>query len=228
MVHGVTGIAEMTAAHGWRIPWAAKMCAETAEELLAPTFGEVQLIKLVRKIKGAPYRRSGDAIDIGNAVHKWCERWVLFQLGKGAEPNEPNEKIVLDAVRPFVDWCKVHKPTFLASEDVCYYKDEYDFAGTMDLRFLINGKTCIGDFKTAKSLKREYIFQIGLYALAIEQTFGEKVHYLYLFRLPKIEGDSFEVKHFPFTDKLRKACESLNQLKHMAVDVDLWLKNGGA
>lgn len=26
MVHGVTGIAEMTAAHGWRIPWAAK-CA---------------------------------------------------------------------------------------------------------------------------------------------------------------------------------------------------------
>ena len=224
-LHGVTGICEMTGENGWRIPWAAKMCSEVADGLIAPLIDEVELPKIVRQIKGAPFRRSSDAIDIGNAAHGWLEQYTLFLIGESAKPATPKNKIVKEAVRPFVQWVKDNKPEFLAAEQVIYIEDEYDFAGTMDLRFKLGDDLCIGDFKTSKMLKREYIFQLGLYACAIEKTFpDQKVKKLFLFRLPKVEGDEMEVREFPFTETLKDCCLGLNKIKHIAVDIDQWLK----
>jgi len=236
-LHGVTGIAELTGENGWRIPWAAKMCSEVADELIGPLIDEVELPKIVRQVKGAPFRKSSDAIDIGNAAHSWLEQYTLFLIGEAkapaaekpirlaSKPAAPKNKIVKEAVRPFVQWVKDNDPEFLAAEQVIYYEGKYDFAGTMDLRFRLGDDLCIGDFKTSKMLKREYIFQLGLYACAIEKTFpDQKVKKLFLFRLPKIEGDEMEVREFPFTKTLKECCLGLNKVKHIAVDIDQWLK----
>ena len=240
LIHGVTKICEMAGEPGWRIPWSAKMCAEVAEYQLKNAtwkndkgktvkIDELLIPDIVRAVRKAPQGKGDVAIDFGHTVHGWLEKFVNYKMGRGKKPTLPENPAVKQSVKSFIEWTKENNPKFIGAEEVCYYENgEHDFAGTVDLRFELDGVPCIGDFKTAKDIrKREYVFQLGLYALAIEQALGPHIKKLYIFKLPKLEGGTwtnFEVKSFPWTESLKIACQEINHLKHLSVDIDRWLK----
>jgi hypothetical protein len=189
---------------------------------------ELQAKSLADAVQKAPKIKSQEAIAFGTAVHTWLEKWIGYRMG-GEKPEPPKAESLKSAVRPYLEWESLNKPKYLASEEVVYcapsgWKINDDYAGTLDLRFDLNGSHCLGDFKSSKQISREYIFQCALYANAKEKQTGDRVDKLYVFRLPKIEGDRIEIKDFPFTDTLRESAIALSRLKHLAVEVELWLK----
>ena len=233
-LHGATRLSRIVAESDWIKWWVGKVCSEQAEiifnELKA---SEVDIPEYVRRVKYAHTSSTNTAIDFGNAAHAWCEAFVLWKLGK-PRPKRPRDDAVWSAVKPFVDWTKENAPEFLSREEIVYFEDEQivmkrpvDYCGTLDLRFRLNGKLCIGDFKTGKNVFKssEAVFQMGLYAIAVEQATGQTVDRLFIFKLPKDDSSKFEVRHFPMTDTLRSASRALNRIKHMKVEVDHWLKN---
>ena len=241
---GVTKISEMTEENGWRIPWAAKMSRLEAEKLLKSvakgeqTIDEVNYLEMSQAIGNAHRNTSTKAISIGHAGHGWLESYLNFRMGTGEKPSLPKSAVVKESITPFVQWAeplcnpeKTNNPTlkFLTAEEVVYYAgDGFDYAGTLDLRFEWNGKHIIGDFKTAKALKRGYLWQLALYALAVEQT-GRKVDELMLFKLPKRdhpddEPTEWQMKAFPFTDELRSRAPMLAAIKSMNFAIDKAMK----
>ena len=230
--YGTSSISDQDAENGWRIPWAAKMGREQAEKELTAIIkkkqklDELTLPDILERIGKAHKKKSGEAINFGNSGHAFCEEFVLWRLNRGEKPTLPENDDLKNAVMPFIEWDKENKPEYLSSEEIVYWTDgDIDYAGTLDLRFRINGKQAIGDFKTAKSIhKAEYVAQIGLYAMALEYSLQEKIDSLWLFRLPKIPGDKFEVLTFPFTDKLKDHCTSLVYQRDFRAKLKEWLK----
>ena len=230
--YGTSSISDQDAENGWRIPWAGNMCKAQAERELTDVIeGRIELDELtlpdiLKRIRGAPWKKSTEAIDFGNAGHGFCEKFVLWKLGEGKKPQLPKNDDLKNAVMPFIEWDKENNPEYLASEEIVYWTNgDIDYAGTLDLRFRINGKQAIGDFKTAKSIhKAEYVAQIGLYAMALEYSLQEKIDSLWLFRLPKIPGDQSEVLTFPYTDKLKDHCKSLVYQRDFRAKLKEWLK----
>jgi|TARA_B100001123_G_C15338112_1_gene1033649 hypothetical protein len=245
---GCSKLSEMCEDNGWRIPWAAKMSRVKAEELLKgvangeTVIDEINYQEMATAIGNAHRTKSSSAISIGNAGHDWLERYLLFRMGKGDKPNLPKSDVVKESITPFVQWAeplsnpeKTKNPTlrFLAAEEVVYFEgDGFDYAGTLDLRFEItrDGKThhAIGDFKTAKDLKRGYLWQLALYAAAVEQA-GRKIDSLWLFKLPKRDAPDdkpteWKMREIPFTDELRTRAPMLAAIKSMNFNIDKSLK----
>ena len=242
---GVTKISDMTDEQGWRIPWAAKMARLKAEEKLlgvikgTEVIDEINYLELAKEIGNAHRETSGKAISIGHAGHGWLETYLNYRMGNGTKPTLPLSDVVMASVTPFVQWAdpisnpeKTKNPTlkFLSSEEVVYYEgDGFDYAGTLDLRFELDGNHCIGDFKTAKSLKRGYVWQMALYALAAEQCFDRPVDKLYVFKLPKKdkpedEFTEYKMREVPFTDEFRQRAPMLAAIKSMNFQIDQSLK----
>ena len=242
---GVTKISDMTDEQGWRIGWAAKMARLKAEEKLlgvskgTEAIDEINYLELAKEIGNAHKETSGTAISIGKAAHGWLETYLNYRMGKGKKPTLPLSDLVMASVTPFVEWAdpisnpeKTNNPTlkFLSSEEIVYYEgDGFDYGGTLDLRFELNGKHCIGDFKTGKQLKRGQVWQMALYALAVEQCFDRKVDKLYVFKLPKRdkpedELTDYKMREVPFTDEFRQRAPMLAAIKSMNFQIDQSLK----
>ena len=232
LLHGASTIAGMVGETQWMIPWASGAVAKEADKVL-DELGTDEILRkeYFRRIRWAHKAVSQGALDIGNSVHEWAEKFVNFKMGKAKKPAVPKNAIIKAAVMPFVEWVKDNDIEFLGSEEIIYYSgDRYDFAGTSDIRFIKDGELCIGDFKTTKNYKgkwakREMVFQCGLYGLAVEQSLATTVDRLVLLRLPKIEGEEFDVIDFKFSDILRDACRELNNIRHLSFDIAHWLNN---
>lgn len=67
-----------------------------------------------------------------------------------------------EAILSFADWYNETKPEVLASEYVVF-NDEYGYAGTIDLKCRIAGKTYIVDFKSGQNIWPEYELQLSAY-----------------------------------------------------------------
>ena len=234
-IPGVTKISGIMDETGWMIPWAAKMAGIKAEEILLNVatskteIDEVNYKELALEIKNAHKSTSGGAIAFGHAGHGILETFINWKLGRGPKPTSPKNEALRDAVRPFIEWSTEHNPDYISSEEVVYYKGEYagmefDYAGTLDVRFNINqGTHCIGDFKTAKNNRRGYVWQMALYAMAVEQSYGRKVDKLYLFKLPK-DGLKFKVRDVILDDRHRQLAPALAAARSMNYEIDGLIK----
>lgn len=130
---------------------------------------------------------------IGHKVHKGIEQFL-----KGASVDEASEgltdqqKIMLSQL---IDWCTKKKPKPILMEEPLY-SHAFKFAGTPDLVCTLNGgKTLtLVDWKTDavprdKSQDRErrgkYLWQIGGYCIAYEETHGRPIRKAYTIRASK-------------------------------------------
>jgi len=233
-VMGVTKIAEMTGDHGWRIPWTAKMAGAKAEEILLDVatsklqVDEVNYMDYVSQIKKAHYSTSDRAIAFGHASHGILESYVLWKMGRGPEPTQPKNDGLKAAIRPYVEWSNDVNPEYISSEEVVYYEatlhgQYFDYAGTLDVRFYLGDDHCIGDFKTAKENKRDYVWQMALYAAAVEQSFGKPVDKLFIFKLPK-DGHEYKLRSVPLDDRYRTFAPVLAATKSMRYEIDQQIK----
>ena len=67
-----------------------------------------------------------------------------------------------EAILSFADWYNETKPEILASEYVVF-NDEYGYAGTVDIKCKIGGKTYIIDLKSGQYIWPEYELQLSAY-----------------------------------------------------------------
>ena len=233
-VPGVTKISGLMDDTGWMIPWAAKMAGMKAEEILLDVatskteIDEVNYKELALQIKNAHKSTSGGAIAFGHAGHGILETFVLWKLGRGPKPTPPKNEGLRDAVKPFLDWSRENDPDYISTEEVVYYEGEFagmkfDYAGTLDLRFNLGDTHCIGDWKTAKNNRRGYIWQMALYAAAVEQSFGKKVDKLILFKLPK-DGHKFKIRDVVLDDRHRQLAPALAAARSMNYEIDGLIK----
>lgn len=77
-------------------------------------------------------------------------------------------------INSFVEWHKVYKPEILAIELPVFSK-EYGYAGRSDLIARMNGQIYVLDWKTSRSMHKNFYLQFASYAQAIEEMTDLKV-----------------------------------------------------
>jgi len=138
--------------------WAAKAAAEYA----AKTWDVLTALdadERVALIKGAPWRESGAAADLGTAVHDavdhWCRDAPMPAWAPGVEPF----------MEQFVDFLEQRQPEFLHNE-VTVWNRTHGYAGTLDFIAAIGSKVTLGDTKTGKGVYPEVALQLTALARA--------------------------------------------------------------
>jgi len=106
---------------------------------------------------------SSKAKDIGTLVHDLIHRY----LETGEEPGENIDDQALSAFLAFLEFAKQHKIEGRGLEAVLY-GDGY--AGTCDFYGFMDGKRTIIDWKSAKGIYDEYLYQVAAYREAFNRT----------------------------------------------------------
>ena len=83
LLHGASTIAGMVGETQWMIPWASGAVAKEADKVL-DELGTDEILRkeYFRRIRWAHKAVSQGALDIGNSVHEWAEKFVNFKMGK--------------------------------------------------------------------------------------------------------------------------------------------------
>jgi hypothetical protein len=143
--------------------WVGKSVATYAVENLAQVSavaakdpeGAIELLK------GAPWRQSTKAANIGSAVHAAVEALVLER-----PMPEPADELKPFMVQ-FADFLEAYKPRFEMSEATVYSR-EHGYAGTLDSIAVIElpliGGRYLLDVKTGKGVYPEAALQMSAYA----------------------------------------------------------------
>lgn len=112
-----------------------------------------------------------EAADIGHEIHGWCEHYIRHTLGQpGFEelPEIPDHPEAVTGVSSFLDWQKKHNIEWVSSERVVYSL-EHDYIGTMDFEAKIDGKLCVGDFKSSNGFYNGVRMQTAAYQYAANE-----------------------------------------------------------
>jgi genome maintenance exonuclease 1 len=171
------------------IPWAANEGAKWfMENCDAFSQAEVSPEDMVKGIRGAYRKRSKAAMNIGMAVHKWCEEAILFKLGKGLRPLDVVGEEATNAVDACKKWVKENNVEWHTAEEKVYHRG-HKYAGTVDATATVNDEYCVIDFKTSKAIYAPYHLQCAAYARAIEDMTGKEIDKAYVLRFDKESGD---------------------------------------
>jgi hypothetical protein len=161
------------------IYWAVNCAMDKMEEMLKGKCDEAFIDKIKREAKNARFKKSGEALDIGNDFHKLAEVYAT-----GTTPDiSPYDDVVKRCFEAFVKWAEDNKVEFLESEKMMLYKEEFTdlngnlftagYGGTCDLLCKINGELALIDYKTSKAIyEPAYPMQLVAYKMAYEQELG--------------------------------------------------------
>jgi len=167
------------------IPWAAN---EGAKFFISHAHEDMKAEDMAKGIRGAYRTSSGQALNIGMEVHKWCEEAILWRLGKGESPPDPTRTESLNAVNAFRGWVRDNVVEWLTVEEKVYHRG-HKFAGTVDATAIVNDDYCVIDFKTSGAIYSAYHLQCAAYAKAIEDMRGKEVDKAYVLRFDKKTGE---------------------------------------
>jgi len=184
----VTGILEVINKPAL-IGWAVKCCAEYLEDNLeiGKPVDELVKLRLIKEMKGAHRRKSGDAADIGSIVHRFAEEYV-----QGKDPSLPINPQARQAAESFLDWMSQHHVRVLSSEQRIFSR-RYWYAGTMDLEAEVDGALTRADFKTSNAIYPEMFLQLAGYDIARREESGIAADKRTIIRFPK-EGGPCQVQ----------------------------------
>lgn len=132
-------------------------------------------------------------IDIGHEIHSWCEFYIRHQLKqKGFEkmPEIPNFPEAIRGVNSFLAWIDEHKVKFQSTERPVYSM-KYDYVGVMDFEAIIDGKHCMGDFKSSAGLYPTVRLQTAAYAMADMEESGKDYDGRFALRLSKYSEEEY-------------------------------------
>lgn len=105
----------------------------------------------------------------GSFVHDAIDKMLNGEVINGQDISSmfsPKRSLKIKrCLKAFLDWYQEFKPTIISNEYVIWHLDE-KYAGTVDLKCIINGETYIVDFKTSKTLHDSHKAQIAAYGMA--------------------------------------------------------------
>ena len=188
-VPAVTSVLSTTIAkQQFLMPWAVKIGAEWFKDNSeAFSQAEISIEDMVNGIKRAYKKKSVGAINIGRAVHEWCEQAILWKLGEAEIPSMPADEQAVNAINAFRDWVKQNEVEWLAAEQRVYSRT-HKYAGTVDAVARVNGEFTVIDFKTSTRIYEEYYLQVAAYSKCVEDIYGEPVDAAYILRFDKVSG----------------------------------------
>ena len=185
----ITGVIDKPAL----VYWAVNEMESRMAELWQPDklYTHEQIQNAISDAKGARFRKSSEALNIGSMAHDWIEQYVKSIIYDYAWPKIPDYEPVKRAVYHFQEWEKEHDVAFVSSERrVCSVVHMY--SGTADIDAVVNGKRIIIDLKTSKGIYDEYYLQCAAYANALSEETSVDYAGVGIMRLPKVADDSLE------------------------------------
>ena len=194
------------------IPWAANEGAKFYGMNAGKTMGKnpsMTEAEMAKGIRNAFRSTSGSAINVGLAVHKWCEEAILWKLGRGEIPEMPTKWTEAEnAINAFREWVKQHDVNWLSPEEKVYNR-VHRYAGTVDAVAEVDGEFCVIDWKTSKAIYSPYHLQCAAYAKAVEDIYGREVDCAYVLRFDKTTGDFEAAKSSEIEENFRGFLGSL-------------------
>ena len=168
-----TIISDCTDKSGALTQWAANMVVEYIKGNIQPSMGmhdneedpyykvapyyevfEVDLDKARMNFREV----SKTALDIGSAVHQSIEDYLM--TGKDPQKTKEDDRILAGFIA-FLEWMDDNHVEVIGVEETVRGRF---WAGTRDLKAVINGKVAVVDFKTSKAIyANEYGPQIAAY-----------------------------------------------------------------
>ncbi len=157
------------------IQWAANQAVEHIEKNLkySPDHNTYLdcLYNVLQEAKVAHRKKKEEAGAKGTDVHAIIEGIIKhsLELTNGAiYPSEITKEILNNPqVGHFVDWAKLNKVRFLASEKKVFSRELF-LGGTIDFICEIDGEVWIGDIKTSSGIYPEHFFQTAGYQRLME------------------------------------------------------------
>ena len=186
----VTGVLDKPALIYWAVNETIAYIADSWQAGLE--YNQAQIDSIVADAKGARFRVSQKALNIGSDAHDWLERYIKSQVLNTKMPELPEYPPVLNAVTSYLEWEKAQDDIEYISSERRLYSMKYKYSGTADIMLRVNGELTLGDLKTSKGIYPEYFLQCAAYAQAWQEEDGVKVDKMSIIRIPK-DGSSVEV-----------------------------------
>ena len=218
--------------------WAVNQAIGFLDKALKPglVIDELNKPKLLAEAKTIHRKKKDEAADIGTAVHNYLETYIKAKINWEEPPDMPVNEQVKKGIIAFVKWAKENKVQFISSERKVYSK-EHEYAGTLDMEAIVNGKLAVVDFKTSKGIYPEYFIQTTAYAKALQEETGNKYKEVWILRIPKDGTDFGYAKNsnldFYFESFLgclsnyrRKMWEKANKIEEMKILINNSVKKG--
>lgn len=195
----------------WLAPWAAKeMYLELNREIekyrekdeFGLEFYRVPAIEwepMCNAAKFAHKKRKESAGNTGTLVHQYVKDFMT--TGKAELPADPK---AIQGCEAFRLWLQGRNIAPIFSERIVVSRKHF-YAGTNDLYAVIENKKTVADFKTSNQFSvPDMPYQLGAYAIALEEEFGEHIEHGLIIRLDK-ESGKFETREFELTDQVKDA-----------------------
>ena len=152
--------------------WAARQAAEFAANNL-DTLKALSVQERIDLIKGAPFRGTKDASNVGSIVHDWIDQWIKggsspLALSDSGQTNDAWGDAPWQARAMWAQFgalVRKYRPRFVFSE-FTVWSDTHGYAGTADWAARIGSCYVLGDTKTGKGVYPEVGMQLAAIANA--------------------------------------------------------------
>ena len=137
--------------------------------------------------------KQADSFEIGNLMHEYLDCYVTGK--KIGNPDSENSKIALKLSEVIINNIFPKIDSFISTEATVHNNHEY--AGTLDLLALVDGKLTIIDYKSSYRPKNslqidEHFQQLAAYALAHDNMHNTKIEQAMIFVVYK-ESYKYEI-----------------------------------
>jgi len=144
-------------------------------------------------VKGIDYRKyRDDKADIGTLTHQR----ILAHLSESEVDlsQYPQDQIQKSSIcfQKYLDW-EQGKNMMKHYLEEPMVSEKYGFGGTPDALVFVNGELTLMDFKTSKSIYKEYFYQLGGYAVLVSEVLEYKPEQYMILRIGRDEDEGFEV-----------------------------------
>lgn len=137
------------------------------------------------------YESRDKAADLGTHVHDAIETQIHGGEGLAYLRNLDLSEVDLasceEAFGAFEEWHAGQRLELIATE-VAMVSEEHRFGGTLDAVAVIAGKLCLLDWKTSNGVYRDYITQLGAYAILWSEVRKQRFEGAHLLRVSKKSG----------------------------------------
>lgn len=176
--------------------------------IIVPSVTQILQKLFPKKYARVPIETLNKKANYGTQLHKYIEiiekkkpKKPLAYIKRYYDLNIYHE----ESLRQYLKIKEKYHIEVLESEKIVYYEDKY--AGTLDIKALVNGKLAIIDIKTTIELDKNWVsWQNSYYELA-----DEPVEELYCLWLPKAHLGKFEKVERINKEKLLKQLEERNE-----------------
>jgi hypothetical protein len=169
-LYGVTTVLKVLGKGDALVQWSANMAVDYVITKASKEKGDHLYYRIgeleLNEARKAWCKTRDTAGGFGTNVHDAIEKYIKHSLPDNEIDALSKEEA--KAVMNFIEWSMENNITFKESEKHVHSKEMW-VGGILDLVFVKDGKTYIGDIKTSKGIYPEYFYQMGAYDLCLQE-----------------------------------------------------------